>query len=265
MFCKKLLTSLLVLAMLAACTLHNVSTGLTKYQHAVACYEAKDYYEASRLLEEALPQLRGKKEEISAHFYRAYCSFHQKEYVRSSDRFKYFLETFVKDPRQEEALYMQAYALYKASPYVELDQALTQDAVRVLRSYLDHYPKGAYADKARGPLEELDNKLALKAFTSAKLYYQLAYYKAALVTLANFQQDFPCSSYNEEAAYLKADAQYRYFSAAPENEKKEQLSTAIQYCQELLDNYPDSPYARAVGKIYESLFPANEPVTPKKP
>ena len=323
MLCQKLLTSLFVLGLLASCALQSASTGLSQYQQAVACYEAKDYYEAARLFEEALPQLRGKSEEASAHFYHAYCSFHQKKYVQSSDRFKYLLETFLRDPRVEEALYMQGHTLYLESPYGQLDQAFTQEATHVLRSYLHRYPEGTYADKARAQLEELNNKLARKAFNSAKLYYQLAHYRATVVTLANFQKDFPSAPYNEEAAYLKAEAQYKYFQEVQqaydkarahlkvvyyredppcmdkpplleqgehekegpyifhghkpcpgnvryeeeqqELERKDQLRTTLKYCQEFLDNYPDSPYARAVGAIYASLAATNEPVTPKTP
>ena len=262
MLCKKLFAALCFLELFASCALQSASTGLSKYQQAVVGYEAKDYYEASRLFEEALPQLRGKSEEASAHFYHAYCSFHQKKYVQSSDRFKYFLETFLRDPRTEEALYMQGHTLYLESPYVQLDQAFTKEATHVLHSYLHRYPEGTHADKARAQLEELDNKLALKDFNIAKLYHQLAHYQAAVWTLGAFQEAFPNSPYNEEAAYLKAEAQYHCFTAAQENEKKEQLSTAIKYCQEFLDNYPDSPYARAVGAIYASLAAANEPKTP---
>ncbi|MEM9416790.1 MAG: outer membrane protein assembly factor BamD [Bacteroidota bacterium] len=253
MWYKKLFSSLCFLGLLTSCAVQSPSTGLTKYQQAVARYEAKSYYKAAQLLEEALPQLRGKKEEASARFYQAYCSFHQKEYVKSSDRFKYFYETFLQDPRLEEALYMQAHTLYLQSPDVKLDQAFTQKATYIFRTYLQHYPKGAYAEKAKAQLEVLKNKLALKDFSSAQLYYRLAHYQAAVVALENFQQDFPHSSHNEKAAYLKAEAQYHCFRAAQENKAKEQLSKAIKYCQEFLDNYPNSPYARTVGEIYNKL------------
>ena len=261
MSCKKIFPSLLASALLASCALQNVATGLEKYQQAVTRYEAKDYYQASQLLEEALPQLRGKKEEIAIHFYRAYCSFHQKKYEQSSARFKYFWETFVRDLRREEARYMQAYALYQASPYVTLEQVCTQEAVCILRDYLQQYPEGEHTEKAREQLDELDKKLALKNFTIGKLHSQLAQYKAAVVTLGNFQQAFPDSSYSEEAAYLKADAQHRYFKTVQEDEKKGQLSKTIKYCQEFLDNYPNSPYVSKVEAIYTSIATAQDPVT----
>ena len=263
------------------------------------CYESKNYSEALHFFEEAAPLLRGKKEEASAYFHQAYCSFYKKKYVQSSDRFKFFCETFPRDPRVEEAMYMQGHALYLESPDVKLDQAYTQEAAQVLRGYLDSYPRGAYVHEANVQLGELDNKLALKAFNSAKLYHQLAHYRAAVVTLENFQKDFSHSSYHEEAAYLKVDAQYcyckevekarkhateydyknsnrekvdalaedekaplqydQYLKSTQEVDAQEQLRIAIEYCQEFIDNYPNGQHALAVGKVYESLLPVNKP------
>ena len=160
---KKLFVSLFLLGLLASCAIQSASTkGLDKYQQAVVQYEAKRYYAAAQLFEEVLPQLRGKSNEASAHFYRAYCSFHEKQYLQSANRFKYFRRTFSLDPRLEEALYMQAQSLYLESTDSRLDQNATQKAVPLFRSYLQHYPEGAYAGPAREQLETLTTKLALK-------------------------------------------------------------------------------------------------------
>ncbi len=259
MLYKNPFASLLVLVLLSSCALHRVSTtGSAKYQQAMLCYEAKDYYEASRLFEEVLPLLRGKKEETSIYFHQAYCNFYQKKYIQSAGHFKYFHEAFLGDARGEEAMYMQGYALYLASPDVKFDQTLTQEAVHVLCSYLNRYPEGAYVNKSSVQLEELDNKLALKDLNSAKLYRRLTHYRAAVVTLENLQKDFPASSHNEEAAYLKADAQYLYFKETQGPDQEKQLNISIKYCQEFLDNYPDSPYALAAGEMHEKLSSVNK-------
>ena len=224
-------------------------------------YEAKSYYEALQLFEVALPLLRGKKEEASVHFYWAYCSFHQGKYIQSADRFKYFSETFLGDSRVEEAVYMQGYALYVGSPDVRLDQAATQEATHTLLEYLDRYPEGKYAEQAGIQLDVLNKKLALKDLNSAKLYHQLTHYRAAVVTLNNFQKDFPGSVYDEEAAYVKADAQYRHFKKEKGNQK-EQLHIAIKYCQEFLDRYPDSAYTLEVRAMHSNLSSINQTENP---
>jgi outer membrane protein assembly factor BamD len=302
MLYKNLLAWLFILGVSSSCALQKTPAGLTKYEQAVLCYESGNYSEALRLFEEAIPLIRGKQEEASACFYQAYCSFYQKAYVLSSDRFKYLHETFPRDLRAEEAMYMRGHALYLNSPDVRLDQAYTQEAVEVLRDYLNFYPDGVYVNEANVQLGELSDKLALKAFNGARLYHQLTHYRAAVVTLENFQKDFPDSSYGEEAAYLKVDAQYCYFKAMAKPRKhvarydrrnfdeikvdifvgdewmpqhryckseqeaddKDQLRIAIAYCQEFLDNYPDSCHALAVGNIYRNLLLVNKPEEPLK-
>jgi outer membrane protein assembly factor BamD len=302
MLYRNFLAWLLILGVSSSCALQNTSTGLAKYQQAVLCYKSGNYNEALRLFEEATPLIRGKQEEASACFYKAHCSFHQRKYGLSSDRFEYFYKTFPRDHRVEEAMYMRGHALYSDSPDVKLDQACTQEAAEVLRNYLNFYPQGAYVNKANVQLRELNNKLALKAFNSAKLYHQLTHYRAAVITLANFQKDFPDSSCNEEAAYLKVDAQYCYFKAMAkirkhtakhdrknsdkgkvdifegdewtpqhgyskseqEADHKDQLRIAIAYCQEFLDHYPGSRRALAVGNIYKSLLLVKKPEKPLK-
>jgi outer membrane protein assembly factor BamD len=297
MLYKNLFAWLFILGVLSSCVLQNTSTGLTKYQQALLCYASKNYNEALRFFEEATPLLRGKQEEASAYFHQAYCSFYQKKYVQSSDRFKFFYEIFPRDHRVEEAMYMQGHALYLGSPDVKLDQACTQEGAQVLRNYLNLYPHGTHVNKASVQLGELDKKLVLKAFNSAKLYHQHTHYRAAVVTLENFQKYFPRSSYDEEATYLKVDAQYcyvkeiarirkravkhddkhsnkekadtfegdewllqhRHFSVRQEDDAKDQLRIAIAYCQEFLDNYPDSCHALQVGNIYENLLLINKP------
>ncbi|MCU0318106.1 MAG: outer membrane protein assembly factor BamD [Amoebophilaceae bacterium] len=258
---KGLLFSLIIPVLLSSCALRSVSTGLTKYQEAVLHYETKDYYEALRLFEEALPLLRGKKEEASVHFYCAYCHFHQKKYIQCADRFNYFSETFLGDPRVEEAVYMRSHALYVGSPDVRLDQTSTREAVHALLDYLDCYPEGKHVEQAGVQLETLNRKLALKELNSAKLYHQLTHYRAAVVTLNNFQKDFPGSVYDEEASYVKANAQYRHFKKEGADQKK-LWRVAIKYCQEFLNHYPDSEYALTVRAMYKDLSSIDEPENP---
>lgn len=252
MYDKKWLIALSLFSLFASCAVQSVSTGPNKYQQALVQYEAKNYYQAAQLFEASLPQLRGKKEEASAHFYQAYCSYYQKKYVQSAKHFKHFRQTFPRDPRLEEALYMQAYLLYMESPDEQLDQTFTHEAAYLFRNYLEHYADGIYAEKAKAQLEELNSKLARKVFNSAQLYYKLARYRAAIVTLENLREDFP-DAYGEKAAYLKVNAQYRCLQTASKNKKREYLSTAIIYCQEFLDSYSESSYAIAVEKMYSAL------------
>lgn len=260
--CKKSFIGigLIALTTLTAFTSQRSISGLAKFQKAIAYYEAKKYAKALELLEEAKPSIRGKREEISAHFYQAYCRFYRKSYTHSADDFEYFYQTFPKDPRAEEALYMQGYALYLSSPDERLTQNVTYEAVNALEDYLKQYPTGLHQSQVSEYLETLNKKLAHKAFCNAALYHKLTQYQAAVVALQNFQYDFPNSPWDEMAAYLKADAQYRSARVVPHKDYKEHLVTALKYCREFLDSFPDSHHTVTVEKVYQNCLSLIEAV-----
>ena len=260
MFGAQSLKKCTLLGLLVLFALQSVPQPDAQYQRAVQCYEAKQYAEAAQLLEEVLPAIHGKQEEASAWFYRAYCSFYQKKYKQSAKYFKHFCDTFSKDPRVETATYMRGNALCLKSPDIRRDQAITQEAAEVLRSYLNRYPTGKYANEASVQLRAMNDKIAHKSFNNAKYYYTLKRYRAAVVSLHNFQTTFPNTAYNEEAAYLKADAQYRHYKEVESSEA--QLKPAMQYCQAFLDSYPESFHAGAVGKLYANLLEIKETQEP---
>jgi outer membrane protein assembly factor BamD len=200
---------------LTSCAARSTSVNyLSKYQQAVARYQAKDYYEALRLFKEVMPMLKGKKEIIPAQFYQAYAFFYEKSYKVSARCFEEFYKTYPRVPQAEEALYMQGYALYLNTPDVRLDQTETQKAFSILRLYVDKYPEGTYQKQADEYSHILQAKLALQAFNSAQLYYQLGHYQAAVLELERFQETYGHSSYDEQAAYLKVNAQYRFAEAS---------------------------------------------------
>lgn len=203
-----------------------------KYDETLACYHAGKCAKAYRLFEEVMPLLIDKKEIISATFYQACSSFYRrslvklkKSYKSSAHQFQSFYKTYPKAPQAEEALYMQDYALYLASPDIEVDQATTHEALQTLQTYLDQYPAGLYRDQALQYQEKLNDQLAHKAFNKAKRYHELSKYQAAVTALTNFQQDFPNHSLGEEAAYLKADAQCKLAQKGPKEAQQDRLRT----------------------------------------
>jgi outer membrane protein assembly factor BamD len=98
---------------------------------------------------------------------------------------------------------------------------------------------------------ELQKKLDVKAFESARLYYQLRYYQSAVVALTAFQQQFPSSSYNEEAAYLKVAAQYYYAKESVEQKQRERYLEAVAFYQALVDAYPQSKNLKQAEAFYD--------------
>lgn len=219
-----------------------------RYEKAKQYYGKKSYFKAERILGDIAPVLRGQKEGVEAAFLYAYCSFYQKEYGLSTRLFRDFVKTYPSAPQVEEATYMQGFALYKASPVEDLDQSTTEAAIELLEAYMDQYPKGQFTPNALSQHNALNEKLALKAFNSAKVYIKLKYYKAAIITLENIQKDFPTTELKEEIAFLKVTTQHK-LSKKTQKEKAKEYYTTIDFCQAFLKDFPTSEYTRTVEKI----------------
>lgn len=255
MIYQKLLGAIVIGITLSSCAVHTQADNyLAKYQEAEARYMAKDYFGALQLFQETLPLLKGKKEIVQAQFHQAYAYFYQKSYKQSAHCFGHFYKNYPSIPQAEEALYMQGYALYLVAPRTELDQTDTAKAIAILQNYLAKYPTGVYSPEATHYLAVLDDKLANKAFMNAQLYYQLSHYQAAVVSLTNFQQDFPDADNQEQAAYLKLMAQHKLAQKSKQEEQNSKLRFAIRYCQDFIDHYPNSKHIKMVNAIYKNAL-----------
>lgn len=222
-----------------------------KYEAALEYYEKKDYYHSNVLLEEIIPIIRGTEEAEKANFIYAYTYYYQQQYILSAHYFKLFTEVYGRSDYVEEAAYMHAHSLYNQSPQPSLDQTSTYEAIAALQSFLNKYPYSKYEEEADNQIDELQVKLEEKAYESAKLYYQLRRYKAALVAFENFQYDFPDSKFNEEIAWLRVETAHNLASVSIRSKQQERFQTTVDLYEKFVDKYPNSKYLKQAERIYE--------------
>lgn len=229
-----------------------------KYEAALKYYEKKDYYRASILFEQILPIVRGLPEGEKVQFYLAYCQYYDELYLLASEQFKTFYETYGRSAFAEEARYMQAYSLYEASPTPNLDQTSSIDAMTAMQEFLNRYPSSRFREKAIEVINSSQRKLEKKGFDNAYQYYKMRYYKAAVVALENFANNFPDSKYLEEAYFLIIDSEYRLARQSIPSKQEERYREVVDYYMEFLDRFPESDYLKEAEKLYaESLEKIN--------
>jgi outer membrane protein assembly factor BamD len=86
----------------------------------------------------------------------------------------------------------------------------------------------------------------------------MKYYKAAIVALNNFKQNFPDSKYIEEAYYLVILSEYRLAQQSLVSRQSERYKAVVDHYLEFLDRYPESPFLKDAEKLYaESLEKVN--------
>ncbi|UYN88078.1 MAG: outer membrane protein assembly factor BamD [Cyclobacteriaceae bacterium] len=230
-----------------------------KYEAASRYYDKKDYYKASVLFEQVMPIIRGLPEAEKAQFYLAYCQFHEKLYLLASEQFKTFYETYGRSTLAEEARYMYAYSLFRSSPGSNLDQTGSIEAMASMQEFLNRYPNSKYRDQALDVIFTTQDRLDQKGFDNAKQYYRMRQYKAAIVALKNFQDNFPDSKHLEEARYLIIASQYKLAEQSIYSKQRERYQEVVNTYIDFIDRYPSSAYLKDAEKMYvESLEKLNK-------
>jgi len=222
-----------------------------KYEAALKYYEDKEYYRASQLLDQITPLLTGTDKAENAQFYQAQAHYMQGNYILSDAYFRTFYTTYPRSPLAEQAAFLQAQSLYQQSPGYEEDQTPTITAIQAYEEFATQYPNSEYVPQANRAVEELYIKLDKKEFNQARLYYQLRYWRSAVVAFNNFQREHASSPYSEEAAFLKLESQYRFAMESVLSKQEERLDEAIDYFQSFVDQYPDSKYKRSAEQLYD--------------
>lgn len=221
-----------------------------KYAAALKYYEEEEYTKAGALLEDLMPLLKGRSEYERANFLYANTKYQQGFYLESSFHFVSFGQTFPRSQYAEEAAYLNARSLVNESPSHNLDQQSTVQAMSALQEFMRRYPQSKFMPEANTVFDELSKKIEVKAFENAKLYYDLRYYQSAVMALANFRKDFPSSSFNELASFLRIEAQYNYAKESITARQRERYLEVVDIYQAFIDAYPTSKYLRQAEGFY---------------
>lgn len=248
------LTILITLLIAAGCSkfrkIEKNPDWRVKYEAALRYYDKKDYYRASVLIEQVMPIIRGLPEAEKAQFYLAYCQFHERLYLLASEQFRTFYETYGRSALAEEARYMYAYSLFKSSPGSNLDQTGSIEAMASMQEFLNRYPNSKFRDQALDVIYTTQDRLDEKGFENARQYYRMRQYKAAIVALKNFQNNFPDSKHLEEARYLVIEAQYKLAEQSIYSKQRERYQEVVDTYLEFLDRYPSSAFLKEAEKMY---------------
>lgn len=224
-----------------------------KYDAALKYYNGKkEYYKASVLFEQIIPIVRGLPEGEKVQFYLANCQYYDKLYLLASEQYKTFYETYGRSSLAEEARYMYAYSLYMSSPGTNLDQTSSVDAMAAMQSFLNRYPESQFKDKAVEVILDTQVKLEKKGFDNAYQYYKMRSYKAAIVALDNFINNFPDSKYLERSYYLVIVAEYKLAEQSIYSKQLDRYKNVVDHYKTFVDKYPNSSYLSDAEKLYAS-------------
>jgi outer membrane protein assembly factor BamD len=128
-----------------------------------------------------------------------------------------------------------------------------------MQEFLNRYPKSSFREKAIETIFTMQRKLEKKGFDNAYQYFRMRHYKAAVVALNNFRDNYPDSKYREEASYLVVESEYRLAEQSVRSKQEERYKAVVEHYKEFLDNYPESKFLKDAEKFYaDSLNKINK-------
>jgi outer membrane protein assembly factor BamD len=223
-----------------------------KYEKALDYYADEDYMRAEGLFEQLKPILRGTKQADSVYFYNAYCSFHEGSYLLASHYFDEFKKYYGNSHFVEEAEFMNAYSMYHLSPKPSLDQTYSYQTIGLFGLYMSRYPNSVRIDQCIDIIDELKNKLIEKSYQSAKLYYNLGDYKAAIIALNTSIEEFPETKYREEIFYLILKAKFLLAEGSVPSKQVERYQSMVDEYFAFSGEFPESTYIQEVKDMFTS-------------
>ena len=224
-----------------------------KYDKSLDYYEKEDYEHAIGLLEQLNPVLKATDKADTVLYYLSNAYFEQTDYILAEHHYKQFYNTFGNHEWAEEAEFKRAYCNYKLSPRPQLDQNYTRKAINQFQLFINRHPNSPKAQESREYISKLRDKLAKKAYNSAKLYYDMKDYKAAIVALENCLKRFPNTSHREDLRYLILRSKFYLASNSIQEKKKERYQSTLDEYYTFENEFPKSEYQENVNSIYTKV------------
>lgn len=243
-----------IISSLSACSNYDKMLKSTdyeaKYDAAVKFYNEQRYTRARQLFENLALYYRGSEHSEDIAWYYGQCLKESGYYYNAAYQFKNFAKRFPYSPRAEEAAYLSAYCQYKDSPAHSLDQTTTKNAIAEFEQFSSRYPQSTHIPEVNSYLDKLRGKLMQKDYEIAVGYYNTESYRAAVVALDNFLNDYPDSPQREEAMYYIIKSGYEYAINSREDKMKERLQQVVNNFDKFAVLFTNSKYMSECQTIY---------------
>lgn len=225
-----------------------------KYQEGIRLYNKKDYAKALILFEDLTQRYRGRTEAEDLNYYYAYTNYKLKDFLSARYQFKNFAETYPSSPKAEECRFLVAYCYYLDSPNYSLDQANTYKAIESLQFFINLYPKSDRVAEASKLILDLRDKLELKSYENAKIFFDIEDYQSAVIAFRNSTKDFPDTKFAEEMDFLTIKAQYLYAKNSLETKQEDRYNEAIAEYDRFIEKYPKSTYTKEATQLKDDAL-----------
>ena len=253
-----LLAGMAALLLLSSCKSQYdaVMTGSdvqAKYKMAFDLFEAKKYAKAAEAFESLTMATRGTAQDDTVQFYWGLSNYKYGDYVTAESNLAQFIATFPMSPFTEEAKFLHMDCLYHGTYRYELDQSPTYKALSEMQVFLIENPESKYYDQVTAMADDLKDRLELKAYKSAYLYYHMEDYLSAHYALKNVLKENADNRYREAILYYTALAAYKYALNSVESKQRERYLVFVDDYFNIVSEFPESKYTKELEGLYDKV------------
>ena len=265
---KNIIITLLAAATLTSCGEYNKLLKSTDYEYkyeAAKNYFAKGQYNRSAtLLNELITILKGTDKAEESLYMLGMSYYNQKDYQTAAQTFITYFNTYPRGTFTELARFHAGKSLFLDTPEPRLDQSSTYKAIQELQMFMEYFPTSSRRQDAQQMIFDLQDKLVMKDYLAAKLYYDLGSYTgnstysttgnnylSCIVTAQNALKDYPYTKMREDLSILVLRAKYDMAKASVEEKKEERMRETIDEYYSFKNEFPDSKYTKEVESIYK--------------
>ena len=261
---KYVISFTILMALLTSCAsefnrVYKTTDNDYKYEFAKECFARGKFTQAITLLQELVTIQKGTDNAQECLYMLAMAEYCDRDYESASETFKKYYQTYPKGIYAEQAAFYIGQSLYQSTPEPRLDQTSTVNAISAYQDFLDFFPESQLKEKATSRMFELTDKLVLKEYLSAKLYFNLgdyfgncleggSNYEACIVTSENALKTYPFTSMREQFAVLIMKSKYELARQSVEDKKVDRYRDAEDECYGFINEYPESEERKTAEK-----------------
>ena len=249
---KNILITLLAAVLLSSCGEYNKLLKSTDYEYkyeAAKNYFAKGQYNrAATLLNELIAILKGTDKAEESLYMLGMSYYNQKDYQTAAQTFVQYFNVYPRGTFTELARFHAGKALYLDTPEPRLDQSGTYAAIQQLQMFMEYFPQSSKKEEAQDMIFKLQDKLVMKEYLSAKLYYNLGNY---LGNNYHALKDYPYTNLREDLSILILRAKYEMAIYSVEDKRAERYRETVDEYYAFKNEFPESKYMKEADRIFK--------------
>jgi len=223
-----------------------------RYEYAKECFAQGRYSTTVTLLQDMVTMLKGGDNAQESLYMLAMAQYMSRDYESAAQTFRKYGTSYPKGTFAEKASFYVGESLYESAPEPRLDQTPTNGAINAYQQFLDQFPESQLRPEAQRKLFELQDKLIMKEFLSAKLYYNLggyfgninanneSNYSACIITAQNALKLYPFTTLREDFSLLIMKSKFQLAENSSEERRLERYRDAEDECYGFLNEFPES-------------------------